>query len=91
MRAETSGRSDIKSDTRHDQLAAQGNTTEQIARQLGVSAQTLYNWRKRYTGISVNQAKELKALKDQNDQLKRLVAVKELEILGLREIAAGNF
>ena len=74
-----------------DQLAAQGNTTEQIARQLGVSAQTLYNWRKRYTGISVNQAKELKALKDQNDQLKRLVADKELEILGLREIAAGNF
>ncbi len=74
-----------------DQLAGQGHSSEQIARELGISLQTLYNWRKRYGGVSVNEAKQLRQLKEQNGKLKRIVADKELEILGLREIAEGNF
>ena len=74
-----------------DQLAGQGHSIDQIARELGVSQQTIYNWRKRYSGVSVNEAKRLLELEDENAKLKRLVAEKELDILGLKEIAEGNF
>ncbi len=41
--------------------------------------------------IRAVDGKELRALRDENDKLKRLVAEKELHILGLNEIAKGNF
>ena len=41
--------------------------------------------------MDVNEAKELKRLRDENDKLKRLVADKELENLALKEIAKGNW
>ena len=74
-----------------DELAAGGAAGDEIARQLGISTATLYNWRSRYGAMDLNEAKELKKLRDENDKLKRLVAEKELHILGLNEIAKGNF
>ena len=74
-----------------DELAADGASGDEIARQLGISTGTLYNWRNRYGAMDLNEAKELKRLRDENDKLKRLVAEKELHILGLNEIAKGNF
>jgi len=41
--------------------------------------------------MDINEAKELRRLRDENLKLKRIVADKELENLALREIAAGNF
>ena len=41
--------------------------------------------------MDVNEAKELRRLRDENDKLKRLVADKELENLALKEIAKGNW
>ena len=72
-------------------LAAGGASGDEIARQLGISAATLYNWRNRYGGTDVNEAKELRKLRDENAKLKRLDAEKELDLLPLKEIAAGNF
>ena len=74
-----------------DRLTAEGASGEEVARQLGISTATLYNWRSRYGAMDVNEAKELRRLRDENDKLKRLVAEKELHILGLNEIAKGNF
>ena len=74
-----------------DRLAAEGATGEEVARQLGVSTATLYNWRNRYGAMNVNEAKELRRLRDENSKLKRLVADKELDILALKEVASGNF
>ena len=74
-----------------DRLIAEGKTGEEIARTLGVSPQTYYSWRKRYGAMNVDEAKELRQLRDENAKLKRLVAEKELHILGLNEIAKGNF
>ena len=74
-----------------ERLTAEGASGEEIARQLGISTATLYNWRSRYGAMDVNEAKELRKLRDENDKLKRLVAEKELHILGLNEIAKGNF
>ncbi|MGV9611233.1 IS3 family transposase [Nocardia xishanensis] len=75
---------------RADELAAAGQTGEQIAADLGVSAATLYNWRRQYGGVDTDAAKELKELREQNARLKRLLADAELEKDALREIAKGK-
>jgi transposase-like protein len=56
---------------RADELAAEGS--ERIAAELGVSAATLYNWRRRYGGMDTDAAEELKELREQNARLKRLL------------------
>ncbi len=55
-------------------LLSQGITTGNAARQIGVSVQTTYRWRKEYGGMRTNQAKWLKELEKENSRLKRLVA-----------------
>ena len=55
-------------------LAAQGHKPKEIARQIGVSVQTYYRWRKEYGGMDKSQAKRLKELERENARLKQLVA-----------------
>lgn len=74
-----------------DELAADGKTADEIARALNVSTPTYYSWRKQYGQMTVDDAKELRRLREENAKLKRLVADKELENLALRDLAAGNF
>lgn len=81
----------VRALARADELAATGLVVEQVAAQLGVSVATLYNWRKKYRGVDVDAARELKALKDENATLKRLLADKVVEAEALREIAKGKF
>ncbi len=76
---------------RADELAAEGKTGEEIAAELGVSAATLYNWRRAYGGMDTDAAKELKELREQNGRLKRLLAEAELEKDALREVRGENF
>lgn len=72
-------------------LLAQGVTVSQVSRQLGVTEQTYYRWRKEFGGMQVSQAKRLKELEKENSQLKRLVAEPNLDKLILEEAARGNF
>jgi putative transposase len=51
-----------------------GRAVKEIARELGVTDQTLYNWKAKYGGIVVSDAKRLRALEDENRRLKQLVA-----------------
>lgn len=74
-----------------DRLIVEGNCVAEVCRQLQVAEPTYYKWRKQYAGMSVEEAKELRALREENAQLKRLVAEAELEKLALREIAKGKF
>jgi putative transposase len=74
-----------------DELAAAGQTGEQVAAELGVSAATLYNWRRAYGGMDLEAARELRELREQNARLKRLLAEAELEKDALREVAKGKF
>ena len=67
-------------------LIANGATTQQAVRQIGVSEYTYYRWRKKFGGMKVDEAKRLKALEQENARLKRLVAEKELDILILKEV-----
>jgi transposase-like protein len=57
-----------------DVLLSQGKSIGEACKQLGVSEQTYYRWRKSYGGMKVDQAKRLKALKAENARLKRAVA-----------------
>ncbi len=72
-------------------LQAQGQTIAQVVRQLGVTNQTYYRWRKEYGGLKVDQAKRLKELERENARLKKLVAEQGLDISILKEAANPNF
>ena len=72
-------------------LISQGNTIGQASRQLGITEQTYYRWRKLYGGMQISQAKRLKELENENSRLKKLVADLSLDKAILKEAAKGNF
>lgn len=72
-------------------MAAEGKQIPEIAKALEVSEQTLHRWRTQYGGMKAPDAKELRELRRENRELKQIVADKELDIRGLKEIAKGNF
>ena len=72
-------------------VLAKGGTVGQVCKQIGVSEQTYYRWRREYGGLKVDQAKRLKALAKENGQLRRAVADLTLDKLILAEAARGNF
>jgi putative transposase len=72
-------------------LLAQGKTTIEVCRLLGVTDQTYYRWRKEYGGISTRQAQRLKELEKENLRLKQLVADLSLDNAILKETVKGNF
>ena len=74
-----------------DVLISQGRTVAQASKQIGVTDQTYYRWRKEYGGLKTDQAKRLKELERENARLKRLVADAELDKAILREAARPNF
>lgn len=55
-------------------LISQGRTVREAAKQIGVTEQTYYRWRKAYGGMAPSQARRLKELERENALLKRLVA-----------------
>ena len=70
---------------------AQGQTVDQVCRQLGISDATYYNWRKQYGQMKLNQIKQLKAVQKENIQLKKLVADLSLDNAILKETLSGNY
>ena len=67
-------------------LLSQGKTVSEVVRQLGVSEQTYYRWKKKYGGLDKTQARRLKALEKENLQLKTLVADLSLDNAILKEV-----
>jgi putative transposase len=51
-----------------------GSQIADVCRKLGVSQATFYLWRKKYSGLGLNELRELRQLRDENSKLKRLVA-----------------
>ena len=72
-------------------LLSQGKSVAQASKQIGVTEQTYYRWRKEYGGLKSDQAKRLKDLEKENARLKRLLAEAELDKAILREAANPNF
>ena len=63
-----------------------GVSTAELCRKHGVSSATFYNWKAKYGGLEVSEAKRLKALADENLKLKRLLADAMLDNAGLKEL-----
>ena len=68
---------------------SKGLRVTQVCRELGITDQTYYRWRKEYGGMKVNQARRLKELEKENSRLKKLVAEQALDIEILKEVT-GN-
>jgi DNA-binding transcriptional MerR regulator len=74
-----------------DRLLAEGVAIPEVAKALEVSEPTYHRWRAQFGGMKADDVKRLKELERENQSLKRIVANKELEIEGLKEIARGNW
>ena len=70
---------------------SQGKTIKEVSRQIGISEQAYYRWRKEYGGMDISQAKRLKDMEKENQRLKKLVADQALDIQILKEVGRGNF
>ena len=68
-----------------------GVPAKDVARDLGVNAQTLYRWRKKFGGMDVSDARRLKQLEEENRRLKRLVADLTLDKQVLKDLASRKW
>jgi putative transposase len=62
-----------------------------LARKHGISEATLYNWKAKFGGMEVSDAKRLRSLEDENSKLKRLLADAMLDASALRELLAKKW
>lgn len=72
-------------------MIGSGRSMGEALREIGVSANTYYRWRKDYGGMGVDQARRLKDLEAENARLKRVVADLTLDNVILKEVSTGKF
>ena len=72
-------------------LCSQGRTVGEAVRQIGVSEQTYYRWRKQYGGMGTTEARRLKELEKENARLKKLVADLSLDNALLKDLNSKNW
>ena len=68
-----------------------GAKAADLCRKHGMSEATLYNWKAKFGGMEVSDAKRLKALEDENAKLKKLLAEAMLDASALRELLAKKW
>ena len=73
------------------QQVSGGMPVGDVCRQVGVSEQTFYRWKKEYAGMLPSEARELKQLRDENLKLKRLVADLSLDKVMLQDVVQKKF
>ena len=62
-----------------------------LCREHGISDATFYKWKAKSGGLTVSDAKRLRALEDENRKLKQLVANQALDLAALKELASKNW
>ncbi len=68
-----------------------GLSARELCRKHGISDATFYNWRSKFGGMEVSEAKRLKQLEDENAKLKKLLAESVMDVSTLREMLGKNF
>jgi putative transposase len=68
-----------------------GAKTADLARKHGISEATLYNWKAKFGGMDVSEARRLKALEGENAKLKKLLADTMLDNAALKELLSKNW
>jgi putative transposase len=74
-----------------DVKLSQGRNVGQVSRDMGITEQTYYRWRKEYGGMKTIQVKRLKDLERENGRLKKAIAELTLDKLILKEALEGNY
>ena len=68
-----------------------GASVTDLCRKYGMSDATYYNWKSKYSGMTVSDLKKLKALEEENRRLKQIVAEQALDIRALKDLLSKNF
>jgi putative transposase len=68
-----------------------GAKVADLCRKHGISDATFYNWKAKYGGMDVSDAKRLKALEEENARLKKLLAEQMLDAAALRELLSKQW
>jgi putative transposase len=71
--------------------AEMGLPVAELIRRVGISEQTFYRWKKQYTGLEVDQVRQLKQLQDENGRLKKLVGELTLDRAMLQDVLRKNW
>ena len=71
--------------------AEEGTSVSEICRKMGISDNTFYTWKKKYTGLMPSDLKKLRQLEEENNRLKRLVADLSLDKEMLQEVLRKKF
>jgi putative transposase len=73
------------------QEAEAGMKVIEVCRKHGISDATYYNWKAKYGGMTVSDAKKLKALEEENRRLKHIVADLTLDNQALKAVVEKKF
>ena len=68
-----------------------GGAVAEICREMGVSDAAFYKWKQKYAGMGVTELRKMKALEEENRQLKKLVADLSLDKHLMQEVMAKKF
>ena len=68
-----------------------GAKVDDICREMGISTGTFYNWRSKYAGLEVNEAKRLRELEAENNKLKKMLADKMLEVEAMKDVLSKKW
>jgi putative transposase len=68
-----------------------GASVPDLARRHGVAENTIYRWKAKFGGMDISDAKKLRALEQENQKLKRLLAEAELDKAALKELVSGKW
>lgn len=71
--------------------AEMGLPVKDLIRQIGISEQTFYRWKRQYGGLESDQVRELKQVVEENARLKRLVAELSLDKAVLQDVLSKKF
>ena len=63
-----------------------GAATKELCRKHGISEPTFYNWKAKYAGMTVSEARRLRELEAENTKLKKLLAEAELDKAALKDL-----
>ena len=67
-----------------------GAKTEEVCRRHGISSATFYQWKAKYGGLELSEARRLKGLEDENRRLKKLLAEAMLDNAALKDLLGKN-
>lgn len=71
--------------------AEAGMGVPELCRKYGMSDGTFYNWKAKYSGLTVNEARRIRLLEEENRRLKHIVADQALEIQAFKSVVSKNF